>query len=171
MWTPEGELGPRGRRLTKVLILLYTLCLIYLCFSPQYYMVKDVSTPNIIYLGRVPVLLVPFNTFLNLDRLPTFKAVFWVVGQNISNLFLLTPIWLGILFLKPAYRKTKLVLFGSFIMSLTIELTQVVLDLTLDFNRVFEVDDLIFNTLGGLVALWLIPVLKLLLSKLARNKD
>ena len=38
-------------------------------------------------------------------------------------------------------------------MSLTIEVGQVILDLLIDANRVFELDDLWTNTLGGLVAL------------------
>ncbi|CCK19350.1 hypothetical protein BN193_03990 [Lactococcus raffinolactis 4877] len=37
-------------------------------------------------------------------------------------------------------------------MSLSIETTQVILDLLFNFNRVFEVDDLITNTLGGVLA-------------------
>ena len=38
-------------------------------------------------------------------------------------------------------------------MSLTIEVGQVILDLLIDANRVFELDDLWTNTLGGLLAL------------------
>ena len=45
------------------------------------------------------------------------------------------------------------VLLATFIMSLTIEVGQVILDLLIDANRVFELDDLWTNTLGGLVAL------------------
>ena len=41
----------------------------------------------------------------------------------------------------------------AFALSLTIELGQVILDLLIDANRVFELDDLWTNTLGGLVAL------------------
>ena len=37
-------------------------------------------------------------------------------------------------------------------MSLFIETTQVILDLLFNFNRVFEVDDLITNTFGGVLA-------------------
>ena len=38
-------------------------------------------------------------------------------------------------------------------MSLAIEVGQVILDLLIDANRVFELDDLWTNTLGGLLAL------------------
>ena len=37
-------------------------------------------------------------------------------------------------------------------MSVWIELSQIVLDLLFDFNRVFEIDDLWTNTLGGYLA-------------------
>lgn len=45
------------------------------------------------------------------------------------------------------------VLVATLAMSLTIEIGQVILDLLIDANRVFELDDLWTNTLGGLVAL------------------
>ena len=45
------------------------------------------------------------------------------------------------------------VLLATFVMSLTIEVGQVILDLLIDANRVFELDDLWTNTLGGLLAL------------------
>ena len=48
------------------------------------------------------------------------------------------------------YRKR--VLCFSLGMSLWIELSQIVLDLLFDFNRVFEIDDLWTNTLGGYLA-------------------
>ena len=47
----------------------------------------------------------------------------------------------------------KKVLVATLAMSLTIEIGQVILDLLIDANRVFELDDLWTNTLGGLVAL------------------
>ena len=43
----------------------------------------------------------------------------------------------------------------SFLVSLGIECTQLVLDFFFDFNRVFEIDDLWTNTLGGYLA-WLL---------------
>ncbi|EJG70162.1 vanZ like family protein [Streptococcus pneumoniae 2081074] len=43
----------------------------------------------------------------------------------------------------------------SFLVSLGIECTQLILDFFFDFNRVFEIDDLWTNTLGGYLA-WLL---------------
>lgn len=53
----------------------------------------------------------------------------------------------------PRFRSWKKVLVATLAMSLTIEIGQVILDLLIDANRVFELDDLWTNTLGGLVAL------------------
>ena len=39
-------------------------------------------------------------------------------------------------------------------MSLSIEVTQILLDLLINANRVFEIDDLWTNTLGGYLAWW-----------------
>lgn len=60
-------------------------------------------------------------------------------------------------------RKTKKVLLFSFLVSLGIECTQLILDFFFDFNRVFEIDDLWTNTLGGYLA-WL------LYKRLHKNK-
>ncbi|EFQ56751.1 VanZ family protein [Streptococcus downei] len=165
----EAELTATGRRLVYFLIAGYSLCLLYLCFSPQPIGLKDVDTPNIHYWGQVPYLLVPFNSFVSIGKLDTFKKLFWVIGQNFSNLLLLTPLVLGILALKPTWRRWPLVLAMSFGMSLGIETTQVILDWLFNANRVFEVDDLIFNSLGGLLALGLVPVVKFLVRKIKKT--
>ncbi len=58
----------------------------------------------------------------------------------------------------------KYVLELTFLMSLSIETIQLIIDLSFDANRVFEIDDLWTNTLGGLLALiyfkWLTKRLK-----------
>lgn len=61
------------------------------------------------------------------------------------------------------HKKTKKVLLFSFLVSLGIECTQLILDFFFDFNRVFEIDDLWTNTLGGYLA-WL------LYKRLHKNK-
>ena len=76
-------------------------------------------------------------------------------SQNILNVFLLfssdfpTP-------LSPSkLAGNKKVLLFSFLVSFGIECTQLVLDFFFDFNRVFEIDDLWTNTLGGYLA-WIL---------------
>lgn len=156
----RGELTPAGRRLTKGLLVLYSLALIVLCWTPQYGVVDGVETPDIQYFGRVVVLLTPFNSLTNFDQLDSLKEIVFVLGQNITNIFLLTPLILGLLALFPRFRSWKRVVLTSFVLSLTIELGQVVLDILIDANRVFEIDDLWTNTLGGLVALGIYKLLR-----------
>ncbi|MBS4923178.1 MAG: VanZ family protein [Streptococcus salivarius] len=119
----DGELTPKGRKLSRVLVCAYLLCLVLLCWTPQYGLVEGVETPGIQHFGRVVVLLTPFTLIL------------------------------GLLALYPRFRSWKKVLLATFAMSLAIEVGQVILDLLIDANRVFELDDLWTNTLGGLVAL------------------
>ncbi|CVV33761.1 vanZ like family protein [Streptococcus pneumoniae GA47778] len=83
--------------------------------------------------------------------------------QNILNVFLFFPLIFQLLYLFPNLRKTKKVLLFSFLVSLGIECTQLILDFFFDFNRVFEIDDLWTNTLGGYLA-WL------LYKRLHKNK-
>ncbi|MFC3932115.1 VanZ family protein [Streptococcus dentapri] len=171
-WFDEkGELTVSGRKLIWLLLVGYIFCLGILCFSPQPIGVEGVHTPNIFYIGRVPVLLVPFNSFLNIGQLDNFKKLFWIIGQNISNIFLLTPLMLGFLGFFKDWRRWRLVLKMSFLISLGIELMQVILDIVLDINRVFEVDDLITNTLGGLIALWGLPMLQFIVVTIGKTKE
>ena len=149
----NGELTPKGRKLSQVLVCSYLLCLVLLCWTPQYGLVEGVETPGIQYLGRVVVLLTPFNSLTNFNQLDSLKEIVFVLGQNVTNIFLLSPLILGLLALSPRFRSWKKVLVATLAMSLTIEIGQVILDLLIDANRVFELDDLWTNTLGGLVAL------------------
>ena len=149
----DGELTSKGRKLSQVLVFAYLLCLVLLCRTPQYGLVEGVETPGIQHFGRVVVLLTPFNSLTNFYQLDSLKEIVFVLGQNVTNIFLLSPLILGLLALYPRFRSWKKVLLATFVMSLTIEVGQVILDLLIDANRVFELDDLWTNTLGGLLAL------------------
>ena len=43
----DGELTPKGRKLSQVLVCAYLLCLVLLCWTPQYGLVEGVETPGI----------------------------------------------------------------------------------------------------------------------------
>ena len=43
----DGELTPKGRKLSRVLVYTYLLCLVLLCWTPQYGLVEGVETPGI----------------------------------------------------------------------------------------------------------------------------
>ena len=142
--TSDGELTARGRKLLVGVSWLYFLMLCILCFIPQV-PEPGMETPGIQYFGRVVVLLVPFNSFVNIGEITSWIQLVKVFVQNLANIFQLR--WLF-----PKLRKTKKIVWLSFGMSLSIEVTQILLDLLINANRVFEIDDLWTNTLGGYLA-------------------
>ena len=147
-------------------IVLYSLCIVCFCFTPQPQLPTGVETPGIQTIGRLVFLLTPFNSLWNLGEVTSFLQLFWIFLQNALNVLLLFPLIFQLLYLIPSLRKTKRVILLSFLLSLSIECTQLVLDFFFDFNRVFEIDDLWTNTLGGYLA-WVLY--KLLHKNKIRN--
>lgn len=147
----DGELTVKGRTFLTWGSIFYILLLCLMCFLPQV-PEKGMETPGIQQFGRIVVLLIPFNSFINLGQIPSFFQLIKVFVQNIMNIFLLSPLIFQLLWLFPKMRSAKRVLFASFSMSLFIECTQILLDILIDANRVFEIDDLWTNTLGGYLA-------------------
>ena len=144
-------------------VFLYSLCIVCFCFTPQPQLPTGVETPGIQTFGRLVFLLTPFNSFWKLGEVSDIGQLCWIFLQNILNVFLLFPLIFQLLYLLPNLRKTKKVLLFSFLVSFGIECTQLVLDFFFDFNRVFEIDDLWTNTLGGYLAL-------ILYKRLHKNK-
>ena len=147
-------------------VLLYSLCIVCFCFTPQPQLPTGVETPGIQTIGRLVFLLTPFNSLWNLGEVTNPIQLFWIFLQNALNVLLLFPLIFQLLYLIPSLRKTKRVILISFLLSLSIECTQLVLDFLFDFNRVFEIDDLWTNTLGGYLA-WVLY--KLLHKNKIRN--
>lgn len=147
----DGELTVKGRTFLTWGSIFYILLLCLMCFLPQV-PEKGMETPGIQQFGRIVVLLIPFNSFINLGQITFFFQLIKVFVQNIMNIFLLSPLIFQLLWLFPKMRSAKRVLFASFSMSLFIECTQILLDILIDANRVFEIDDLWTNTLGGYLA-------------------
>ena len=148
-------------------VAIYSLCIVCFCFTPQPQLPTGVETPGIQTFGRLVFLLTPLNSLWNLGEVTSFGQVIWIFLQNILNVFLLFPLVFQLLYLLPNLRKTKKILFLSFLLSLGIECTQLVLDFFFDFNRVFEIDDLWINTLGGYLA-WVL-YRKLNVTKLTKE--
>ncbi|MHA4906300.1 VanZ family protein [Streptococcus constellatus] len=147
----DGELTVKGRTFLTWGSIFYILLLCLMCFLPQV-PEKGMETPGIQQFGRIVVLPIPFNSFINLGQITSFFQLIKVFVQNIMNIFLLSPLIFQLLWLFPKMRSAKRVLFASFSMSLFIECTQILLDILIDANRVFEIDDLWTNTLGGYLA-------------------
>ena len=136
-------------------VAVYSLCIVCFCFTPQPQLPTGVETPGIQTFGRLVFLLTPFNSFWKLGEVTSLLQLFWIFLQNALNILLLFPLIFQLLYLNPRLRKTKKVILVSFLLSLSIECTQLVLDFFFDFNRVFEIDDLWTNTLGGYLA-WIL---------------
>ena len=149
--TSDGELTSKGRRLLVAGSWLYFLLLCMMCFIPQV-PDPDMQTPGIQSFGRIVVLLVPFNSFINIGEITSLLQLFKVFIQNLANIFLLSPLIFQLLWLFPKLRSSKKVISLCFAISLSIEVTQILLDLLINANRVFEIDDLWTNTLGGYLA-------------------
>ena len=148
-------------------VAVYSLCIVCFCFTPQPQLPTGVETPGIQTFGRLVFLLTPLNSLWNLGEVTSLGQVIWIFLQNILNVFLLFPLIFQLLYLMPGLRNTKKVILFSFLLSLGIECTQLVLDFFFDFNRVFEIDDLWTNTLGGYLA-WVL-YRKLNVTKLTKE--
>ncbi|NQN52319.1 VanZ family protein [Streptococcus suis] len=150
----DGNLTKLGRQICTTLAGVYALAIVLLCFLPQtwYPQYKDFSTPGIIQIGRLYLLPTPFNSIVNGDKVDSLGDFGWIILQNATNIFLLFPLVFLLLFLREEWRSLKAVIVYTFCMSLFIECTQLLLDLLIDAQRVFEVDDLWTNTLGGILA-------------------
>ncbi|GIC29463.1 hypothetical protein SUT328_05450 [Streptococcus parasuis] len=154
LFQANGNLTKLGRRICTTLARVYALAIVLLCFLPQtwYPQYKDFSTPGIIQIGRLYLLPTPFNSIVNGNKVDSLGDFGWIILQNATNIFLLFPLVFLLLFLREEWRSLKAVIVYTFCMSLFIECTQLLLDLLIDAQRVFEVDDLWTNTLGGILA-------------------
>lgn len=154
LFTENFEPLPVMRKLFWLGVLLYSLFIILLCFLPQssYPDPKMAETPGIIHIGRLVFLPIPFNSFVHWQEIKGINDFVWIILQNISNIFLLYPLVFFLLFLFEKWRSVKASLLLGFSLSLIIEMSQLLLDLFFDFNRVVETDDLITNTLGAYLA-------------------
>ncbi len=141
-------------KLARIVLPLWLVAIVLLCFLPQgvYPNLKDFSTPGIIQIGQVYMLPTPFNSLVNGGQVETLAGLGYVLLQNLTNVFLLYPLVLSCLILFENWRSLKRVIFYSFLISLGIETTQLVLDLLINAGRVVEIDDLWTNTLGGYLA-------------------
>lgn len=154
LFQADGNLTPLGRSISKGLAGGYALAIVLMCFLPQswYPQYKNFDTPGIVQIGRLYLLPTPFNTLVNGDQLDNLYDLWLVLLQNLTNIFLLYPLVLLLVFLFEKWRSLRAVIRYSFFISLFIECTQLLLDLLIDAGRVFEVDDLWTNTLGGVLA-------------------
>lgn len=150
----DGDLTPFGRRIVLFWARIYALAISCMCFLPQsfYPQYKMFSTPGLVQIGRLYILPIPFNSFVNAGQLDSLADWWLLLLQNLTNIFLLYPLVLALVFLFKKWQSLQAVVLYSFLLSLSIECLQLLLDFLFDVGRVFEVDDLWTNTLGGFLA-------------------
>lgn len=151
-WEKDGDLTPFGKIAVRWVLCLYALAICAMCFLPQPF--RQVKTPGIQHYGRLVVLLTPFNSLVNFGKIDGFWRLLWILGQNLSNILLLYPLILSLLLLKKELRSLKRIAVLTFSISFFIEVSQLLLDVLFNVNRVFEIDDLWTNTLGGILAFY-----------------
>ena len=59
-------------------VILYSICIIYFCFTPQEQSPVGVETPGIQHLGRLVFLLTPFNSFWKLGEVSDVGQLSWI---------------------------------------------------------------------------------------------
>lgn len=149
------------RTLIWLALIGYGIAIAIMCFTPQPKLFNHIHTPNILMWGRLRLLLIPFNTIASMSKAVSLFELFWFTTQNILNVFLLFPLVFLIHFLTDKWHGYKKSFVLGFYLSLTIEVTQLILDLVIDANRVFEIDDLWTNALGALIAYFVYRYVKM----------
>lgn len=147
-----NQLSRKWIGIIRLAFIIYLLAIILMCFTPQPSLFDNIETPNVIVYGRLRLLLVPFNSLVGIGQLDSLYELFWVFCQNILNIFLLCPLVFLMHLLTSKWHGYKKSALLGFLLSLLIEVTQLILDLAIDANRVFEIDDLWTNALGAVIA-------------------
>jgi glycopeptide antibiotics resistance protein len=73
--------------------------------------------------------------------------------QSFGNIIMTMPLTFLFAFEVKKFTQMKTAITLAFLTSLAIEATQGILDLTIHLGRIVDVDDLIFNTTGGVLGL------------------
>lgn len=154
VFNQEGLVRKKWRWLFLLVLAAYGLAIVLMCFTPQPNLFEGIQTPHVIAVGRLRFLLVPLNSLWSLPQLSTPLELSWLIGQNVMNVFLLYPLVFMIHCLWENWQSSSKSLWLGFRISLIIELTQLLLDVLIDANRVFELDDLWTNSLGALLAFY-----------------
>ncbi|WP_261378929.1 hypothetical protein [Streptococcus sp. sy018] len=91
--TRTYPISQKAKGVLRFLLGLYLIVIALMCFIPQP-TISGGKTPGIFYVGRVPLLLTPFNTLLRFSEITDGFSLMWVLGQNLANIFLLYPFFL-----------------------------------------------------------------------------
>lgn len=79
------------------------------------------------------------------------SGLYEIFRNYLLNTIMFVPAGIIVFRSKKIPRKMIMSIFTIFVLSLIIELTQLIMVQNLGTSRIFDVDDLIFNTLGGFI--------------------
>ncbi|MFJ5964114.1 VanZ family protein [Bacillus sp. NPDC093026] len=143
-----------------ILFSLYIASLVSLTFFPFPYQKKLIEIMIEDNLGTIHN-FIPFKTIIVTLELGLTSFIKQIIG----NVILFIPLGFILPILFSFYQLRKVIYIG-FLVSLSIELIQFVLDLIVGYNyRSFDVDDIITNTLGTLIGVIIYKYSKNLLDK------
>lgn len=145
----------------------YTFCLYFLCA----YFVTWLPLPTHETLAKLKpvsefIQLVPFQSFLDIER----RTLFRDLAIILFNVALTMP--LGFFFRKLFHASLKKAVLSGFLISLLYEVTQLtgLFFLYPRPYRIFDVDDLIINTLGAYCGYMIAPYLSMLMPSISDNE-
>lgn len=145
----------------------YTFCLYFLCA----YFVTWLPLPTEETLAKLKpmsefIQLVPFQSFLDIER----RTLFRDLAIILFNVALTMP--LGYFFREVFHISLKKAVLAGFLVSLLYEVTQLtgLFFIYPRAYRIFDIDDLIINTLGAYLGYMVAPVLSKLLPGISDSK-
>jgi glycopeptide antibiotics resistance protein len=133
----------------------YILFLIYATLLPRFTTGSNVSNLNI--YQRFNINLIPFNDFIK----GNYTNVNLIRHNLIGNILLLAPFIFYLCLTKESIRSLKTIVKISFLISLSIEIFQLIINLLgiSGYLRAVDVDDLILNTLGGIITYFIFKII------------
>lgn len=148
---------------------LYCLAVISVTFFPLFIGNNGVREPYI-SVNYLPVV----NTLNNLkgiqsSNIPNFMLEFWI-GNIGGNLILLLPMGVFLPILKERFKSLKAVAITGFLISLAIEVFQLLSVLIGNMGRVVDIDDLILNTIGAVVGYGIFCILSKAVKQFKQKK-
>ena len=137
-----------------VLMELYIMCLIKLVYMPIRIIYDREMYQQMGGDGRMNyVQLIPFQTIID-----TLKSNNWIVQLG-GNIVLIIPVIFFAYYIFSVKSLKKCILLGVFV-TVFIEITQLIIDVITKFpNKVCDVDDIILNIIGVMVAVLVIRCL------------
>ncbi|MHA8137615.1 VanZ family protein [Lactobacillaceae bacterium Scapto_B20] len=148
------------RIILMVLFGIYLMCVALLCFTPSLPLpVQLGSYPTLssIMVGRAEVVYMPFQEILT--------EGFWL------NVIMTMPMGAFIYLLFRRVNLLKQILTIGLLTGLTIETGQFILDNLFDFHRTVDINDVISNWFGVMIAYYGLKLLKWGWQRLTTNKS